>query len=244
MVGTPETGLPNARHRILLLDPTSPRDTRRLTAMVDNHGVFVSEDGGRTWQARNSGLPHGDIRGLVRHATQPATYWCALGDDGKQPGAVFRTDDVGKTWRQVSRDLMVANVRALAVAPSDPQRLYLSAANHMLAGRFVRGGLFRSNDGGQTWSMILEDDFVEALAVGPRNADVVYAGLWDAPYHDECTGDGIVMTRDGGRTWASINGTGLTCKRVARIVVDPHDPNRLYLGTTGNGVFVGRVSNP
>jgi proline racemase len=80
--------------------------------------------------------------------------------------------------------------------------------------------------------------------VDPRNADVVYAGLWDAPYHDECTGDGIVMTRDGGKTWTSINGTGLTCKRVARIVVDPHEPNRLYLGTTGNGVFVGRVSNP
>ena len=52
------------------------------------------------------------------------------------------------------------------------------------------------------------------------------------------------MTRDGGKTWTSINGTGLTCKKVARIVVDPHDPNRLYLGTTGNGVFVGRVSNP
>jgi hypothetical protein len=52
------------------------------------------------------------------------------------------------------------------------------------------------------------------------------------------------MTRDGGKTWTSINGTGLTCKRVARIVVDPHDPSQVYLGTTGNGVFVGRVSNP
>jgi len=244
MRGMPETGLPNARHRILLLDPTSPRHARRLMATVDTHGVFASEDGGRTWQARNSGLPHGNIRGLVRHPTQSTTYWCALGDDGKQPGAVFRTDDVGKTWRRVSRDLMVANVRALAVAPSDVQRLYLAGADRMLAGRFVRGGLFRSDDGGLTWRTILEDDFVEALAVNPLNADVVYAGLWDAPYHDECTGDGIVMTRDGGKTWTSINGTGLTCKRVARIVVDPHDPNRLYLGTTGNGVFVGRVSNP
>jgi photosystem II stability/assembly factor-like uncharacterized protein len=139
---------------------------------------------------------------------------------------------------------MVANVRALAVASSDPQRLYLSAANHMLAGRLVRGGLFRSDDGGFTWRIILEDDFVEAMAVDPRNADVVYAGLWDAPYHDESTGDGIVMTRDGGKTWTSINGTGLTCNRVACIVVDPHDPKRLYLGTTGNGVFVGCVSNP
>jgi photosystem II stability/assembly factor-like uncharacterized protein len=130
------------------------------------------------------------------------------------------------------------------VAPSDPQRLYLAVADRMLAGRFLRGGLFRSDDGGQAWRKILEDDFVEGLAVDPRNADVVYASLWDAPYHDECTGDGIVMTCDGGKTWTSINGTGLTCKKVARIVVDPHDSNRLYLGTTGNGVFVGRVSNP
>jgi hypothetical protein len=78
--------------------------------------------------------------------------------------------------------------------------------------------------------------------VDPRNADLVYAGLTDHPYHDESAGDGVVMSRDGGNTWKSINDTGLSCKQVNLIVIDPHNPDRLYLGTGGNSVFVGDVS--
>ena len=242
-LGTPEHGLPNARHRTLLLDPSSPAGARRLVATADEHGVYVSEDGGRTWQARNAGLPHGNIRALVQHPKQPAAYWCVLGAKAEQLAAVFRSDDQCRSWRQVSRNFEATDVKRLVVAASDPQRLYLAARDAWLARkRVVKGGLFRSDDGGENWRKVLEDDFVQGLAVDPRDADLVYAGLHDHPFHDESTGDGIVVTHDGGKTWASLNGTGLTCKQVVHIVVDPHDPDRLYIGTGGNSVFVGRVS--
>jgi len=82
-------------------------------------------------------------------------------------------------------------------------------------------------------------DFVQGLAVDLRCADVIYAGLTDHPYHDESTGDGFRTTRDGGATWEPL-GT-LTSQHVSCITVHAHDPNHVYLGTGGNGVFVGRV---
>ena len=51
----------------------------------------------------------------------------------------------------------------------------------------------------------------------------------------------ICVSRDGGKSWTSLNGTGPTCQQVTSITVDPHDPDRLYLGTGGNSVFVGTV---
>ena len=241
MVGTESSGLPKAPHRVLLVDPASPPTARRLLTIGGPRGVYASDDGGRSWQPSAQGLPHGNVRGLVRHPSQPGVYWCALGDDGTRPGAVLRSDDSGRSWRQISRDLEVADIKRLVVAPSDPRRLYLAARDRRVAGRTFPGGVYRSDDGGTTWTRVLADDFVQGLAVDPRHADIVYAGLTDHPYHDESTGDGILMSRNGGKTWTSINGTGLTCKRVNVIAVDPHEPTRLYLGTGGNSVFVGTI---
>ena len=242
MIAGKGSGLPQVCHPALLLDPASPPAARRLVATSAGKGVHVSEDAGRTWQERNAGLPHGHVVWLVRHPTRTATYWCLLGPGAGKPAAVFRSDDTCATWRQVSRGLNLSSVKRLAVAPSDPQRLYLAARGGWMKtdkGRVLaKGGLYRSDDAGETWRCVLEDDFVQGLAVDPRDANRVYAGLTDHPYHDESTGDGILMSRDAGATWHSLNGVGLTCLQVNCITVDPHEPDRLYVGTGGNSMFV------
>jgi len=235
-VGTEQGGLPGVPHRALHADAGG-----RLATLADGQGVYVSEDGGRTWQSRNSLLPHRDVRDLVLDPRRPGRWWCALGDDGKNPGAVFRSDNAGRSWRQVSRDLLVADVQRLVLAPNDSQRLYLAVRDRYMGSRLYAGGVYRSDDAGSNWRRILPDDFVHGLAVDPRDADIVYAGLTDHPYHDESTGDGIRVTRDGGETWNTLGEP--TSLHVSRITVDPHDPNQLYLGTGGNGVFVGRASD-
>jgi photosystem II stability/assembly factor-like uncharacterized protein len=236
MVGTASAGLPGVPHRVLRVDGAG-----RLATLADGRGVYVSEDSGRTWQPRNSGLTHAGVRDLVCDPGLPGRWWCALGDDGTNPGAVFRTDDAGRSWRQANRDLSVADVKRLVLAPSDPQRLYLAVRDRYMGGRSYPGGVYRSDNGGVTWRRILTDNFVQGLAVDPRRADVVYAGLTDHPYHDESTGDGIRVTRDGGQTWDILGEP--SCRQVNCITVDPHDPDQVYLGTGGNGVFVGRVSD-
>lgn len=242
VVGKPETGLPDARHRVLLLELDSPAGARRLLTTCDGKGIYASADGGKSWHNQSAGLPHGNVRDLVAHPTDADVYWCALGDDGNNPGVVFRSDDRGKNWYRVSRNLRVADVRRLRVAPGAPQRLYLAARDRRIGNTTYPGGVYRSDDGGRTWRRVLQDDFVQGLAVDPRDPDVVYAGLTDHPYHDECAGGGIVMTRDGGRRWENISGPTLTCKLVNWITIDPHDPRRLYLGTGGNGAFVGTLA--
>ena len=235
VVGTEQAGLPNAPHRALRVDAAG-----RLATLADKQGVYVSQDGGQTWQPCNSGLPHKDVRDVVVDPAQPGRWWCVLGDDGKNPGAVFRTVNAGLSWQLVSRDLLVADVKRLALAPSDSRRLYLAVRDRYMGGRSYPGGVYRSDDSGVTWRRILVDNFVRGLAVDPREADVVYAGLTDNPYHDQCTGDGIRMTRDGGKTWKTLG--ELTCRMVNCITVDALDPDLVYVGTDGNGVFAGRVS--
>jgi photosystem II stability/assembly factor-like uncharacterized protein len=237
MVGTDQGGLPNVPHRVLHAEAGG-----RLVALADGMGVYVSEDGGWTWQPRNGGLPQVNVRDLVVGPGQPAGWWCALGDDMGHAGAVYRSDDAGLSWRQVSRDLVVGDVRRLVPAPSAPQRLYLAARECYMNGKLYAGGVYRSDNGGSNWRQILADDFVQGLAVDPRDADLVYAGLTDNPYHDESTGDGIRVTRDGGKTWTTPEQP--SCRQVNIITVDPHDPNQVYLGTGGNGVFVGCPSAP
>lgn len=238
-VGTPESGLPAGLHRALLVDRNRLRHARRLLTTASGHGVYASEDGGRTWEARNEGIASpGNVRDLVGHPKDGRVFWCARSG---APAAIYRSDDGARTWRRIDRNLRAGTVYRLSVAPSDPQRLYISARRLYVKGRGTfPGGVYRSDDGGITWQHVLNDRFAEGLAVDPRDADVVYAGLTDHPYHDESTGRGVFVSRDGGKSWTSFNGSGLTCKQVVSITIDPHAPDRLYLGTGGNGVFVAR----
>ena len=240
-VGRPESGLPAELHRTLLIDRSSPRNARRLLTVAAGHGIYASGDGGRSWEARNAGISDPSaIRYLVAHPADSRVYW---GVTGGVPVEVYRSDDGAESWRKISDEFRAGTVRGIRVAPSEPERLYLTARRHYekALGTFP-GGVYRSDDGGISWQHVLDDRFAEGLAVDPRDADVVYAGLTDHPYHDQSTGRGIVVSRDGGENWNSLNGSGLSNKGVVSITIDPNQPNRLYLGTGGNGVFVGEVN--
>ncbi len=235
VVGKPETGLPDGQTRHLIVDRSSPASARRVFVAVKEHGVFCSEDGGASWHARNTGLPKENVRGLAQHPREPAVLFALL---DKNAG-LFRSDDSGRNWRRHG-DLAWSDPHALAVCSSDPQRLYVAARERYVNAerKFYPGGVFASRDGGATWTQVLKDRFMASVAVDPRNADMVYAGGADHPYHDDALGRGLMRSRDAGRTWESLNAPELACTKIASITVDPHQPTRLYLSTSGNGVFV------
>jgi photosystem II stability/assembly factor-like uncharacterized protein len=228
VVGNPATGLPDGQTRHLIVQGGG-----RVFVSVKEHGVFGSEDGGASWHARNTGLPKKSVRGLAQHPREPAVLFALLDDSA----GLFRTDDSGRNWRRVG-DFACTDPFAMAICPSDPQRLYIAARERFKDRKLHPGGVFASRDGGATWTQVLKDRFMASVAVDPLDADTVYAGGMDHPYHDEALGRGLMRSRDGGRTWESLNAPELTCTKLASITVDPHQPARLYLSTSGTGVFV------
>jgi photosystem II stability/assembly factor-like uncharacterized protein len=127
-------------------------------------------------------------------------------------GGVFISDDDGHTWKDVP-DMKGQSVRALAQAPSDPKIF--------IAGTLK--GVYRSEDGGEHWSLIsppgsVEIHEVESIAIDPVNPQIIYAGTWHLPW----------KTTDGGKTWQNIKQGLIVDSDVFSIIIDPHMPNVVY----------------
>jgi photosystem II stability/assembly factor-like uncharacterized protein len=108
-------------------------------------------------------------------------------------------------------------VTALAVDPAQSATVY--------AGTYG-GGVFKSTDGGGSWSGIntgLTDLEVKALTISPANSAVLYAGT---------NGGGVFRSLDGGGSWTAVN-DGLTSRVVRALAVSPTDPRAVYAGTSG-----------
>ncbi len=127
-------------------------------------------------------------------------------------GGVFISEDGGHNWKPVP-DMQGQSVRALAQAPSDPKI-------------FVAGtlkGVYRSDDGGEHWTLItpssdVELHEVESIAIDPVNPQNIYAGTWHLPW----------KTVDGGKTWQNIKQGLIVDSDVFSIIIDPHAPNTVY----------------
>ncbi|MGE0453823.1 MAG: WD40/YVTN/BNR-like repeat-containing protein [Vicinamibacteria bacterium] len=100
----------------------------------------------------------------------------------------------------------------------------------------VNGGVWQSNDYGRVWTPIFDDQptgSIGAIAVAPSNPDVIYVGSGEGMQRpDLSTGDGVYKSTDAGRSWQQL---GLRdAQQIAQIVVDPGDPERLYVAALGH----------
>ncbi|HXG58857.1 MAG TPA: hypothetical protein VNL91_07525 [Thermoanaerobaculia bacterium] len=170
--------------------------------------VNKSINGGKKWEAAGTGIT-GSVT-LLRPAA-PGIVYAAVGKDG-----VYRTADAGKSWSLMGRP---GEIRELAVDPTKPERLFVSA----------KGGLFRSVDSGATWAKVSQGvkggDDVEAVAVSPSGK--VFCGTFD----------GVFMSADGGDTWSAMN-DGLLNTDVRALAIGG---NRLYAGIAGGSVYSTEV---
>jgi photosystem II stability/assembly factor-like uncharacterized protein len=237
VVGHPKSGLPDGQTYHLVVDPAGTAQARRLYVTVAGAGLYASDDSAETWRASGNGLPGNAIAdlGLV-----PGTGTLLVLLPGQQgsAGGLYCSNNRARSWQRLGQQTW-ADPKALAVSASDPLRLYVAARDKGTSdGEFSPGGVYASRDGGQTWAHVLKDPFIQAVAVDPSNADIVYAGGMDHPFHDDALGSGVQYSRDGGKTWQSLNDNSLTVRKIQTITLDTHHPALLYVGSSGNGVFV------
>ena len=101
---------------------------------------------------------------------------------------------------------------------------------------FATGGLWKSTDGGNHWKSQFDNmanESIGAIAIAPSDPDVVYVGMGEANNRQSSSiGDGVWGTTDGGKTW---NHLGLEdTQSIGRIVVDPTNPNIVYVAAMGH----------
>jgi photosystem II stability/assembly factor-like uncharacterized protein len=130
-------------------------------------------------------------------------------------------------WRNIGPVNMSGRVADVEGVPGDPRVVYVGAA---------AGGVWKTEDAGLSFKPVLDEQPVASIgdiAVAPSNPAVVYVGSGESNARNSVSsGNGVYKSTDGGRSWRHV---GLADTRhVSRVLVDPHDPDRVYVGALGH----------
>jgi len=143
----------------------------------------------------------GKVNGVAGVPGNPAIYY--MGADG---GGVWKTTDGGVTWKPIFDGESAPSIGALAVAPSNPDIIYVGTGVNTDYGDVAHGdGVYKSTDGGGTWQHLgLEDTrHIGRILVDPRNPDVVFVAALGHSYgpNEE---RGVFRSMDGGKNWKKV----------------------------------------
>lgn len=201
----------------------------------DERGVYKSTDGGKSWRRvlfRDANTAAIDIS-IDR--TDPNVMYASLWEAGRKewqmssggPGSgLFKSTDGGETWKEITRasglPMGIDGRIGVAVSGANSKRVYALVENE-------KGGLFRSDDAGASWTMVNDNRSIRQRAfyythvfADPRNADVVYV-----------QNTSMFRSTDGGKTTTAIdNGTH---GDFHDLWIDPRDTLHLVVGNDGGG---------
>jgi len=166
----------------------------------------------------------GRTRAATGVPSQPNVFYM-----GQVNGGVWKSDDYGRTWTPIFDSQPTGSIGAIAVAPSDPNILYVASGEGLQRPDLsVGNGIYKSTDGGRTWTHLgLRDgQQIPALAVDPRDPNHLFAAVLGHPYGANPE-RGLFASTDGGQTWAKVlyvdENTG-----ASDITMDPANPDVLY----------------
>lgn len=148
---------------------------------------------------------------------------------GQVNGGVWRTDDYGRTWNPIFDSQPTGSIGAIAVAPSDPNVIYVASGEGLQRPDLsVGNGIYKSTDAGKTWTHLgLRDgQQIPALVIDPRDPNHLFAAVLGHPFGPN-TERGVFASRDGGQNWQRVlyidENTG-----ASDITIDPSYPDVLY----------------
>ncbi len=207
-----------------------------------NGGVWETRDAGRTWSPIFDAAGVGSIGALAVAPSNPRIIYVGTGEadmrsDIAQGIGMFRSDDAGAHWRAIGL-FDTQQIGKIVVDPRNPDVVLVAALGHPYGPNAERG-VFRSTDGGKSWTKTLfrnADTGAIDLVFRPGNPDVVYAALWQTrrpPWNvyppSNGPGGGLYKSTDNGRSWTQIAGHGLPPApgRIG-LAVAPSRPDRVF----------------
>lgn len=184
----------------------------------------------------------GRTRAVCGVPSQPNVFYM-----GPVNGGVFKSMDYGRSWQPIFDDQPTASVGAIAVAPSNPNVVYVGSGEGLHRPDLSVGdGVYKSTDAGKTWTHLgLRDgQQIPQLAVDSKNADRIFVAVAGHPYgpNEE---RGLYRSVDGGKTFEKVlyrdENVG-----ASDVQIDPSNPQTVYAalwesreGPWENGVFNG-----
>lgn len=194
-----------------------------VAALAALFGVSPAAYGDLHWRFAGP-LRGGRTASIVGVPGRPNTFYI-----GVVNGGIWRTDDAGRTWRPIFDGQPTGSIGSLAVAPSDPNVVYAGSGEGLQRPDLAVGdGVYRSADGGSTWSHLgLRDgQQIPAIAVDPKNADRLFVAVLGHPYGSNPQ-RGIYRSTDGGAHFTRVlyenDNVG-----AYDVILDPHDSNVVY----------------
>jgi len=180
-------------------------------------GVWKTVDAGIYWRCVSDGFfGSAAIGALAVARLDPNVIFAGTGEteirlDVSYGDGVYKSTDAGRTWSHLGlRDTRF--IGRIQIHPRDPDLVYVAALGDVFGTNEERG-VFRSRDGGKTWSKVLyrdADTGAVDLAMDPRNPRVLFAAFWQTRRNfwnisSGGPGSGLFRSNDGGETWAEIS---------------------------------------
>ena len=148
---------------------------------------------------------------------------------GVNNGGVWKTTDYGHTWKPIFDDQPTGSIGALAIAPSNPDTIYVGSGEGLQRPDLSTGdGIYKSTDGGKTWRHLglRNAQQIGAILVHPRDPNLVYVAALGHPYgaNEE---RGVFRSADGGETWQKVLYKDENTGAIA-LAFDPSNPKVIY----------------
>uniref|UniRef100_UPI003F6CEF7F WD40/YVTN/BNR-like repeat-containing protein n=1 Tax=Congregibacter sp. TaxID=2744308 RepID=UPI003F6CEF7F len=179
-------------------------------------GVWRSDNGGITWEALFDDQPVNSIGAIAINQQYPDIIWVGTGEGATRNSTsigdgVYRSTDGGRTWVKAGLE-GTERINRIALHPTDPDVAYVSALGPLWNDGGDRG-VFKTSDGGKTWTAILtgpnERTGATDIKMDPSNPNKLFASLWQFrrwPYRFESggPGSGLYYSLNGGEDWTQL----------------------------------------
>ncbi|MGH9519464.1 MAG: WD40/YVTN/BNR-like repeat-containing protein [Terriglobales bacterium] len=239
--------------------PSNPNIVWVGTGEVDNrqssswgNGIYRSLDGGATWQYMGLEATRHIAKIIIDPANPNIVYVAALGHLwGSNPErGVYKTTDGGATWNKVLFHDDNTGATDLQMSPANSNLLFAALYQRQRRGWGFNGGgagsgIYRSSDGGATWTHLTTDLPSSplgriGLALSPGDPSLVYAIIEADPAAtpEKDRRGGVYVSHDQGQSWEHLSSLDPRPMYYSRIYVDPRDARRVYIMGSERGFYI------